>query len=51
MKTINFAEWLAENHYTLYNIIDKEYYWISESDNYVPHTTEQLLKKFKNENN
>jgi hypothetical protein len=23
MKTIKFAEWLAENHYTLYNIVDK----------------------------
>jgi hypothetical protein len=51
MKAIRFAEWLAENHYRLCNVIKNKHYWISESDEDGIQTTKQLLNKFKNENN
>jgi len=41
-----FAEWLAENHYTLCNVSNNIYYWKSESDNNIERTTKELYNMF-----
>ena len=38
-KNMKFTEWVAENHYYLYNIEDGVYYWKNETDTL---TTNQL---------
>lgn len=45
MIAIKFAEWLAENHYVLFNI-DKlgNYIWKNEKHE---RTTEELFKEYK----
>jgi len=48
MKSILFAEWLAENHYQLCNVSNGTYYWESESDSDGTQTTLQLKIKFDN---
>jgi hypothetical protein len=50
MKSIKFAEWLAQNHYRVINESKGVFYWISESDNDGEQTTKQLYKKFKVKN-
>jgi hypothetical protein len=47
-KSILFAEWLGQNHYKLYNVTEKKCYWVSESDNYIHRTTEELYFIFDN---
>jgi len=48
MEAIKFAEWLAENHYSLHNIIIQNgtFVWRSESDNYKNRTSEELYQMF-----
>jgi hypothetical protein len=46
MNEIKFAEWLAENHFILYNVVNKTYYWISESYSNEPLSSEYLFNKF-----
>jgi hypothetical protein len=45
-ELIEFAEWIAENHYKLYNKSKGVCYWMNEDDK---KTTSELLKLFKNE--
>lgn len=40
----HFTEWVAENHFHLYDIIKGIHYWKSESETL---TTEQLYKRYK----
>lgn len=49
MDAINFAEWLAENHYFLYNVDTNSgvKFWRSESKKGYQKTTKQLFKEFK----
>lgn len=50
MKAIKFAEWLAENHYRLYNVdISGIRFWKDETNK--QKTTEQLYKKFEKSTN
>lgn len=51
MEAIKFAEWLADNHYSLCNIIVQNgtYVWKSESDNNRERTSEELYKMFLND--
>ena len=46
-KNIKFAEWLAENHYSLWNVEKGIYYWRNE---YNKKTTNQLFEDFEKEN-
>jgi hypothetical protein len=46
--SIKFVEWVAENHYRLYNLEKNIYYWDNKEGEYK--TTKQLLKEFINEN-
>ncbi len=48
MKAVKFAEWLAENHYRLYNVETKTgiRFWKNETNN--QKTTKQLYKEFEN---
>lgn len=44
MFTCEFAEYIAEEHYILYNVENGKHYWKSEE---CIKTTKQLLKDFK----
>lgn len=48
MKAIEFAEWLAENHYRLLNVNANSgvKFWANESK--CQKTTKQLYKEFEN---
>ena len=48
MRAIEFAEWLAEKHYRLFNVDTNSgvRFWKNETDN--QKTTKQLYKEFKN---
>ena len=47
MKEIEFAEWLAENHYVLVNVdIDRVFIWKNEIGK---KTTKQLYNEFEEE--
>lgn len=45
MKEILFAQWIAENHYHLYNVEDEVYYWVNEYN--MKTTTELYLEWIK----
>lgn len=47
-KSIKFAEWLAQNHYRLYNVGEDGCEWVNEKGRGL---TYQLYKKFKKEIN
>jgi len=42
-ESIEFTQWVAENHYRLVNVSGKIYYWESETDK---KTTEQLYNEW-----
>lgn len=48
MEAVKFAEWLAENHYRLFNVDTNSgvRFWTNESK--CQKTTKQLFKEFKN---
>lgn len=48
--SVKFSEWLAENHYRLYNVKDESRQWINMSDeiDFNFETTTELQKYFKN---
>jgi hypothetical protein len=45
VNEILFAQWVAENHYHLYNVEDELYYWKNESGTKT--TTELYLEWIK----
>ena len=48
MIAILFAQWIAENHYHLYNVEDGVYYWVNE---YNMKTTAELYLQWVKEKN
>ena len=44
LLALNFAEWIAENHFRLYNIENGLYYWKNENEN---KTTEELFNDYE----
>ena len=42
MIAILFAQWIAENHYYLYNVEDEVYYW--KNENSIKTTTQLYLE-------
>jgi len=45
MQEILFAQWIAENHYHLYNVENGLYYWVNESN--MKTTTELFIEWIK----
>lgn len=45
-KEILFAEWIAENHYRLINVIQSVHIWANEHNTY---STKELFEIFKKE--
>lgn len=43
LLALNFAEWIAENHFRMYNIENGLYYWENENEN---KTTEELFNDY-----